>query len=196
MKIHSVVLERKAGSEKDFPVSGLPEVAFLGRSNVGKSSLINSYMGRKNLAKTSATPGKTRALFFYLLNERFYLVDFPGYGYARVSKGLREIWGNLTESYLNAREPLKGMIHIVDIRHSPSAEDKQMAEWLMFNDYPFITVATKADKISRGNYQKHLKIIRTELGLGKEQGLFLFSSKTREGLPEIEKIITGYLRSD
>lgn len=196
MKIKNVLLERKAGKEGDFPVNGFPEVAFLGRSNVGKSSLINSYLGRKNIAKTSATPGKTRALFFYLVNERYYLVDFPGYGYAKVSKSLREIWGNLTESYLHDREPLKGLIHIVDIRHTPTSEDKQMSEWLKFNDYPFITVATKADKISRGKHGKHIKIIRTELELGDEQRIIPFSSKTKDGLKEIGNIITGYFKGN
>ena len=189
MSIRKSVLDRKAGKPQDFPKGIMPEVAFLGRSNVGKSSLINVYLGRKNLAKTSSTPGKTRALFFYLVNDAYYLVDLPGYGFARVSKSLREDWGHLIESYLNNRQQLKGLVHIVDIRHSPTADDKQMAEWLKYNDYPFITVATKADKISRGRYPVRKKEIRAELGLESGNELILFSAKSKEGTREVSSYI-------
>ncbi len=194
MNIHKAELDRKASRPQEFPKGVFSEVAFLGRSNVGKSSLINLYLGRKNLAKTSSTPGKTKALFFYLVNDSFYLVDLPGYGYARVSKKLRMDWGNLIESYLDNREQLRGLVHIVDIRHSPSSEDKQMAEWLLYHDYPFITVATKADKISRGRYTGRIKEIRGELGLKSENELVVFSATNGEGAREVTAYIDNLIK--
>lgn len=189
MIIRHCELERKVGRPQEFPQGVFPEVALLGRSNVGKSSLINTFLGRKNLAKTSSTPGKTKALFFYLINNSFYLVDFPGYGYARVSRDLKKTWGYLIETYLERREQLRGLIHILDVRHPPTADDRQMTAWLLSREYPFLTVATKADKISRGRSLKRIKEIRTALELPDQFPLIPFSSRSGVGAGEVSAFI-------
>ena len=189
MKIKQAALERKATRAEDFPAGKIPEISFLGRSNVGKSSLLNALLGRKNLASTSSTPGKTRAVHFYLVNDAFYLVDLPGYGYAKVSQRERLSWGPLMEKYLSERELLQMSVHVVDIRHPPTELDLMMAEWLMFYNKPFITVATKADKISRGNRPKHLKIMREGLQLPPERMLLPFSAVDKTGVKEIQEIL-------
>ncbi len=195
MKIRKCYLAQKASKPKDFPGEDLPEVAFLGRSNVGKSSLINAYLGRKNLAKTSSTPGKTRALFFYLVNDSFYLVDLPGYGYARVSKAMRNSWGELIETYLFERPQLKGMVHIVDIRHSPTEDDRLMSDWLLNLGFPFITVATKADKIAKGRHLDRVKKMEKELDLPGDYKIYPFSAQNKIGLEEVTEFIDRLVSS-
>jgi len=176
----------------DLPDDNLPEVAFAGRSNVGKSSLINCLLGRKGLAKTSSTPGKTRMLNYYNIDEAIYLVDLPGYGYARVSQGEKKRWGALIENYLTTREPLKGVIQLVDIRHAPSVDDVLMWKFLAQIQVPAMVVANKADKISRGQWLKHEKVIRETLGLGQGK-IVLFSTETRQGMDEVQRTITSWV---
>jgi len=183
-------LELKATHQGQYPDNNLPEIAFLGRSNVGKSSLINTLINRKNLARTSSTPGKTRAIFFYRINENLYLVDLPGYGYAKVSKGERYSWGPLMENYLGSRGPLKICVHIVDIRHPPTDNDIMMSNWLQYFNKPFITVATKADKISKGKRKHHLEVLRRGLQLAEDSELISFSAAQKTGREEVwEKLI-------
>ncbi len=189
IKVRQAELQAAAYNVNDFPNDNLPEVAFIGRSNVGKSSLINRLLERKNLARTSSTPGKTRGLYFYMIDEKLYFVDLPGYGYAKVSKEERRTWGNLIESYLENRQPLCGCMHLVDCRHSPSEDDKLMNNWLRHNNVPIVTVATKTDKLSRGALNKQLSVIRKELELGESDPLFSFSSTTGVGRDLVWKAI-------
>ncbi len=181
MIIQKAGLETVAYRDQDMPLDGLPEIAFLGRSNVGKSSLINCLLGRKKLAFTSSTPGKTRALYFYRVNDAFYFVDLPGYGYARVSKEEQRAWAALIEGYLEHREPLCGAVHIVDCRHRPTADDRLMAGWLRYHRLTTITVASKSDKLSRGALARRLPEIKKELELGAAEQLLPFSARTGEG---------------
>ena len=160
MKIVSSDLQAMAVAPKGYPDDDLFEIAFAGRSNVGKSSLINAMLNRANLARTSGKPGKTRTINFYLINERFRFVDLPGYGYAQVSKRERKKWGEIIERYLKQRKNLKAIVLIVDIRHAPSPQDLDMYRWIKAYGYDAIIVATKADKISKGQRQKHLNIIK------------------------------------
>jgi len=183
--VKEVELAAAAFDAKSFVKASRPEVAFIGRSNVGKSSLINTSLNRKNLARTSSTPGKTQALYFYLVNRSFYLVDLPGYGYARVSKEVRRRWAPLIEGYLRERESLCGCVHLIDSRHPPTADDLLMAEWLRHYRLPTITVATKADKLSRGAQKQRLALIRRELKLAAEEPLLLFSAVTGQGREEL-----------
>ncbi len=163
MRILSAEFVKSAYDRLHWTPGGLPEIAFLGRSNVGKSSLINSLLQRKGLARTSNTPGRTQSINFFLINESFYFVDLPGYGFAKVSKSTRQDWGSMAEQYLSEREELALSIHLVDSRHEPTALDKQLHEWLLHNDKEFLTVATKADKLSSNQLQKQLKIIKSTL---------------------------------
>lgn len=179
---------------KDLPEDNWPEVAFAGRSNVGKSSLINCLVGRKGLAKTSSTPGKTRMLNYYGIDQSMYMVDLPGYGYARVSQSEKRKWGQLIENYLTTREQLKGVIQLVDIRHPPSLDDILMWKFLAQIQIPAVVVANKADKISRGQWQKHEKIIRENLGLGQGK-IILFSTETKQGVEEVYKTITSWVEA-
>lgn len=160
MKIHSAEFIKSAFEQAHWTADGLPEISFLGRSNVGKSSLINSLLGRKGLARTSNTPGRTQSINFFLINERFYFVDLPGYGYAKVSKTMRADWGVMAEEYLSEREELKLSIQLIDARHKPTKLDDQLNEWLVFNQKNHIVVATKADKLSTNSLNKSLKEIR------------------------------------
>ncbi len=173
-----------ANREKEIPAAEYPEIALAGRSNVGKSSLINVLVQRKNFARTSNTPGKTRGLFFYLINDSFCLVDFPGYGYAKVSYKLKKHWAGFIEKFLVDRETLFMFIHVVDIRHPPSKDDQQMMDWFRHFDYPVLTVATKADKISRGKRDKHLRVISEGLDISTGE-IILFSAQTGEGRKEL-----------
>lgn len=175
------------------PDGNQPEIALAGRSNVGKSSLINKLLNRKSLARTSARPGKTQQLNFYHINEQFYFVDLPGYGYAQVPVPVKEQWGKFIERYLSKRAPLKAVLQLVDVRHAPSKDDINMFEWLGHFGMPRIVVATKADKISRGQYQKHLKIIRNALQMPKDVPLVLFSSETGQGVEELWQLLTPYI---
>lgn len=174
---------------KQLPEDNLPEIALVGRSNVGKSSLINKIVNRKNLAKSSSTPGKTRTINFYLLNNSFNLVDLPGYGYAKVSKAEQQKWGKIIENYLKNRKQLRGAIHLVDIRHEPGDHDVAMKEWLSHYQIPMLLVATKADKISRGARQKQLQIICRKLGVEPGIKPIAFSAETGEGAEEIRDAI-------
>lgn len=193
MLIKSADFIVSAPNPTHYPQDFLPEIALVGRSNVGKSSMINTLINRKGLAKTSSTPGKTQLLNFYLINKEFYFVDLPGYGFARVSKSVKSEWGKMIETYLQARENLVGVIQLVDSRHEPSKDDIIMQEWLQHLGLPTFVVATKTDKISRGNWPKHEKLVRTKLGL-KGQPLVLFSAENRQGKEQILEQIAAWLK--
>jgi len=175
------------------PEGELPEIALVGRSNVGKSSLINKLVNRRHLAKSSSTPGKTRTINYYLMNEQWYMVDLPGYGFAKVSKAEREKWGKMIENYLQNRPQVQGVIQLLDIRHAPNENDKLMKNWLQHCGIPVLLVATKADKISRGGRQKYLSLIKKTLGL-TETPLY-FSAETGEGIDELAEAIAEILNS-
>lgn len=181
MVIKNVELETVCGVTSMLPDNKLPEVAFAGKSNVGKSSLINVLMMRKSLARTSAQPGKTQTINFYNINKEIYLVDLPGYGYAKASEKEREAWGQMIERYLNTSEKLRAVFLLVDIRHAPSANDKQMFEWMAYVGYDPIVIATKLDKIKRSQIDKQIKIIRQGLGADKETIIVPFSAETKQG---------------
>jgi GTP-binding protein len=193
MKIVSAEYLASAVKPEQFPVAGMSEIAFIGRSNVGKSTLLNTLLNRKKLAHTSSTPGKTRTINFFLINNSFYFVDLPGYGYARVSMEMKKSWGVFAEAYLRERETLKLIVLLMDIRHPPTAQDKSMYEWLVHFNLPTVVVATKADKISRGQRQLHVSQVRKGLGLGSEGPVILFSSQTGEGKDELWRRITQFI---
>jgi GTP-binding protein len=188
-KITTAEYSLSAVKPNQYPQDGLPEIALVGRSNVGKSAFINAVAGRKSLARTSGQPGKTRTLNFYRLNEAFYLVDLPGYGFARVSQAAKKQWAAMIETYLQNRLELCFVIQLVDIRHEPTADDVQMYEWLRAYDAPRAVVATKADKISRGRYLQHTKVIRNKLKMEKEEPLIVFSAINGTGLEEAREIV-------
>lgn len=194
MKVNHAEFIISAVKEEQYPTDGLVEFALAGRSNVGKSSFINKMIGRKNLARTSSKPGKTQTLNFYKINDAFYFVDVPGYGFARVSKSEREAWGRMIETYLGQREPLKMVLLIVDLRHAPSKDDQLMYEWLKHYDIPTMIVATKADKIPKGKHQKHVKIVKETLQVDKNDTVVLFSSETGLGKEEAWKQLSAYLQ--
>lgn len=183
---------------EQLPADGLPEIALVGRSNVGKSSLINRLANRRNLAKSSSTPGKTRTINFYLINESFYMVDLPGYGFAKVGRAEKDRWGQMIESYLRQRTQLRGVIQLVDIRHPPSANDLIMKDWLQQAGIPLLVVATKADKISRGARGNSLAVVRKNMNLDLEP--LYFSAQTGAGrdelLEEIDTVLSGQDDSD
>ena len=181
MEVRNVSLEAVAVSKNQYPESGLPEVSFVGRSNVGKSSLINTMINRKALARTSKAPGKTRTINFYNVENLLYFVDLPGYGYAKISRSESEKWGAMIEGYLKNREQLKAIMMLVDIRHEPSANDKMMYEWLKHYEFPVVIVATKVDKIGKTKRDKYYSVIRKALGLKQEDLLIGFSSETKDG---------------
>ena len=189
MKIYSSDYVTSAVKPSQWPTDGLPEIALAGRSNVGKSSLINTLLNRKNLARTSQRPGKTQTLNYYLINKAFYFVDVPGYGYAQVSKSEREAWARMLETYFSENKELRGVVQLVDFRHAPSADDVQMYEFLKYYQIPTIIVATKSDKISKGNHQKHIKMIKTTLQIEKGDPLVIFSSFKGTGKDELWKEI-------
>ena len=195
MVIKSVNLEIVCGVTSKLPETDKPEVAFAGKSNVGKSSLINALMNRKSYARTSAQPGKTQTINFYNINEALYYVDLPGYSYAKVSKAEQEKWGKMIEKYLNQSKQLKQVFLLIDIRHDPSANDKNMYEWIKYHGYQPVIIATKLDKINRSQIQKQVKAIRTGLGVGQDVKIIPFSSETKQGREElwdyIEKITSG-----
>ena len=165
MKIRSAEFILSASSPWQFPPPTLPEIAFAGRSNVGKSTLINSLLNRKKLVKTSSTPGKTQLINFFNINDKFHFVDLPGYGFAKVPENVRKQWQRLIESYLQERESLRNVVLIVDSRHGPTKQDRQLKEWLDYYERPVLIVASKVDKLKRGQIQKNLKIIRQDLAL-------------------------------
>jgi GTP-binding protein len=186
MKVLSAEFVKSAFDRSHLVTDGLPEVSFLGRSNVGKSSLLNSLLGRKGLARTSNTPGRTQSINYFLVNGSFYFVDLPGYGYARVSKTMRADWGKMAEDYLSDREELVLSVQLIDIRHEPTALDKQLNEWLHFHQKPHIVVATKADKLSANQRQKNVKAITSALTDSK---IISYSSVTGIGKDEVWKEI-------
>ena len=189
MKINNVSLAAVAAVPDQYPEEIRPEMAFVGRSNVGKSSLINSLMGRKSLARVSQNPGKTRTINFYDIEEKMYFVDLPGYGYAKAPKDEIARWGPMIEKYLYNREQLKAIVQLIDIRHEPSKLDLQMIEWLRHYDKEIIFALTKLDKIKRSQVPKHVKIIREAIGLKSDAILIPFSSETKQGKEELLGII-------
>jgi len=189
MIVNNVELEAVGVAPEHYPAPGLPEFAFIGRSNVGKSSLINSMMNRKALARTSGTPGKTRTINFYNVEKALYFVDLPGYGYARASKSESEKWGKMIETYLKTRETLCRILLLVDIRHEPSKDDKLMFDWLRFYGQEFIIVATKSDKLKRSQVPKHMAMLRKALDISKETVILPFSSETKAGREELWAVI-------
>ena len=168
MKITSAELVISAAAPKQFPPTKVPEVAFVGRSNVGKSTLINSLLNRKSLVKTSSTPGKTQLINFFRINNSFHCVDLPGYGFAKVPEPIRRSWRALTEAYLSEREPLRGVVLIIDSRHGPTAEDVQLKQWLDASQRPVLVVANKVDKLKRNDLAKQSRIIQQKLGLEQQ----------------------------
>lgn len=189
MVIKEVNLETVCGYTSKLPENTKPEIAFAGKSNVGKSSLINGLMNRKSLARTSAQPGKTQTINFYNINDAMYLVDLPGYGYAKVSETEKQKWGQMIENYLHTSKQLKAVFLLIDIRHAPSANDKTMYEWILYQGYEPIIIATKLDKLKRSQVQKQVKILREGLGLKKESILIPFSAETKQGREEIWQIM-------
>ena len=189
MVIKNVNLETVCGITSKLPDHTLPEIAFAGKSNVGKSSLINALMNRKALARTSAKPGKTQTINFYNINEEMYLVDLPGYGYAKVSEQEKAQWGKLIERYLHGSKQLRAVFLLIDIRHDPSANDKMMYDWIIYNGYHPVIIATKLDKINRSQIQKNVKIVRQGLGMEKGGIIIPFSAETKQGREEIWKLI-------
>ena len=189
MVIKNVSLDIVCGITSKLPDTGRPEVAFAGKSNVGKSSLINSLVNRKALARTSAQPGKTQTINFYNINESIYLVDLPGYGYAKVPQSEKEKWGKMIERYLHTSKVLKAVFLLVDIRHDPSANDKMMYDWVVHNGYNPIIIATKMDKLKRSQIQKNLKAIKTGLNLRPGSIMIQFSAETKQGRDEIWALI-------
>lgn len=189
MIIRKAELETVCGITSALPENSDPEFAFAGKSNVGKSSLINGLMNRKSLARTSSQPGKTQTINFYHVNDQVYFVDLPGYGYAKVSVEAKEKWGKMIERYLKKSGMLKGVFLLVDIRHEPSANDKTMYDWIVYNGYRPVVIATKLDKINRSQVQKHVKMLRTGLGMEKEDILIPFSAQTKQGREEIWQLM-------
>lgn len=193
MVIKSVNLETVCGITSTLPDNTLPEIAFAGKSNVGKSSLINGIMNRKSLARTSSQPGKTQTINFYNVNCTFYLVDLPGYGYAKANQQVKAQWGKMIERYLHSSKKLKAVFLLVDIRHDPSANDKQMYQWMRHYGYHPIIIATKLDKINRSQIQKHVKAIRVGLEAEKDTVVIPYSSLSKQGREEIYELLDRLL---
>ena len=189
MVIKSAELETVCGITSKLPENTFPEIAFAGKSNVGKSSLINGLLNRKSLARTSASPGKTQTINFYNINKNLYFVDLPGYGYAKVSQEIRNKWGKMIERYLSTSKQLQRVFLLIDIRHAPSENDRLMYEWIVSEGYEPVIIATKLDKIKRSQIQKQVKILREGLGMSKDGILVPFSAETKQGLENIWEII-------
>lgn len=195
MIIRNVELEIVCGPTSALPRTDLPEIAFAGRSNVGKSSLINTLLNRKSLARTSSQPGKTQTINFYNINKEVYFVDLPGYGYAKTSRELQEKWAAMIEKYLTTSKSLRSVFILVDIRHEAKASDRQMYEWVVSKGFVPVIIATKADKISRGAIPKQLKILREGLGLEKGTLIIPFSSITKGGREEILNEVSKWIEN-
>ncbi len=189
MKVHNVEMVISAVRPDQYPEDGLPEFALAGRSNVGKSSFINRMIGRKALARISSKPGKTQTLNFYKIEEQLFFVDVPGYGYAKVSKTEREAWGKMIERYITGREELKAVVQIVDLRHPPTADDCMMYDFLKHYNIPCIVIATKADKIPKGKWDKHKKVVKETLDMDRNDPLVVFSSEKGIGFEEAWHLI-------
>ncbi len=185
MVIKQVELETVCGITSKIPKNLLPEIAFAGKSNVGKSSLINALMNRKSLARTSSQPGKTQTINFYNINDSMYLVDLPGYGYTKIAESEKRKWGVMVEKYLHQSKQLKAVFLLVDIRHDPSANDKMMYDWILHQGFEPVIIATKSDKLKRSQVQKHVKAIQTGLNLNAQERIFTFSSETKQGREEL-----------
>ncbi|MBR1692833.1 MAG: YihA family ribosome biogenesis GTP-binding protein [Lachnospiraceae bacterium] len=193
MVIKSVNLETVCGITSVLPQNEHMEIAFAGKSNVGKSSLINALMNRKSYARISAQPGKTQTINYYNINNELYFVDLPGYGYAKVSQEVKAKWGKMIERYLKKSRTLRAVFLLIDIRHEPSANDRQMYDWIVSNGYHPIIIATKLDKINRSQVQKHVKMLRTGLGVDAGTVLIPFSARTKQGRDEIYELIDRML---
>lgn len=193
MKVTKAELVISAVNPDQYPKLHVPEIALAGRSNVGKSSFINKMINRRSLARTSQKPGKTQTLNFYLINEQFFFVDVPGYGYAQVSKAERESWGTMIETYFLNREPLRGATLIIDIRHKPTNDDIAMYNWFKFYGIPVMIIATKADKVSKGKRVRQLKQARTILDMDKDDPLIAFSAETGEGKERAWRVLKSLL---
>lgn len=189
MNVNNVALAAVTGKKEQFPEPTIPEIAFVGKSNVGKSSLINAMVNRKALARTSSNPGKTRTINFYNVEDLLYFVDLPGYGYARAAKTEIEKWGTLIETYLLKRESLKAIVLLIDIRHEPGENDRLMHEWLKHYNYKIIIAATKSDKLKRSQLNKHKAMLIKAFNLSKEDVIIPFSSETKSGKDELWEII-------
>lgn len=194
MKINKAELEKVAVEEKQYPDTNIKEFAFAGRSNVGKSSFINAMLNRKNLARTSSTPGKTRTINFYRVNDALRLVDLPGYGYAKVAKSEKEKWAGIINRYLENRENLVETILLVDIRHEPTALDKQMYDYIIESGFSGIVIATKKDKIKKSQVDKHISIIAKKLGVKHRENIIPFSSSKRDEVKDMWFIFKDMLR--
>lgn len=195
MIIKNVALETVCGITSVLPKNDKVEIAFAGKSNVGKSSLINALMNRKALARTSAQPGKTQTINFYNINNALYLVDLPGYGYAKVSQAEKEKWGKLIERYLHGSEQLRAVFLLIDIRHEPSANDRQMYDWILHNGYEPIIIATKLDKIKRSQVAKQVKLVKEGLQVRPGTIVIPFSAETKQGRDEIWEVIESYMET-
>ena len=193
MKIKNAELETVCGITSVLPDNQMPEIAFAGKSNVGKSSLINGLLNRKSLARTSSAPGKTQTINYYNVNKELYFVDLPGYGYAKVSRETQEKWGVMIEKYLKTSGQLKAVLLLIDIRHEPSANDRNMYEWINFNGYKPIIIATKLDKINRSQIQKHIKMLKNGLNVLPDTTVIPFSATTKQGRDEILELISSMI---
>ena len=193
MIIRSVNLETVCGITSKIPDNPFNEVAFAGKSNVGKSSMINALLNRKSLARTSAQPGKTQTINFYNVNDAMYLVDLPGYGYAKASAAEKEKWGKMIENYLHTSKKLQAVFLLIDIRHDPSANDKMMYDWMVYQGFAPIIIATKLDKIKRSQVQKNVKAIREGLKVKPGTVIIPFSSETKQGREELWEVIESFV---
>ena len=196
MVIKQVSLETVCGITSKLPDSPHPEVAFAGKSNVGKSSLINALMNRKSLARTSAQPGKTQTINYYNVNDAVYFVDLPGYGYAKASEDVKAKWGKMIEDYLHKSKQLKAVFLLIDIRHEPSGNDRIMYDWIVNQGYHPIIIATKLDKINRSQIQKQVKLIKTTLQVEPDTVIIPFSAETKQGREEIYDIIDAIIEQE
>ena len=196
MIIKNAELETVCGITSTLPENELPEIAFAGKSNVGKSSLINALMNRKSLARTSSQPGKTQTINFYNVNKEIYFVDLPGYGYAKVSEEIKAKWGKMIERYLKKSKQLRAVFLLIDIRHEPSGNDKQMYSWILANGFHPIIIATKADKISRYQLQKHVKMVKEGLKVEKGTIVIPFSAQTKQRRDEIYAVIDSLMKGE
>lgn len=194
MIIKSLSLETVCGITSKLPENVLPEFAFAGKSNVGKSSMINALVNRKSFARTSSEPGKTQTINFYNVNKELYLVDLPGYGYARTSMETREKWGKMIERYLHTSKMLKQVFLLVDIRHEPSQNDVNMYDWIKYQGFSPVVIATKSDKLNRSQLPRQIKLVRDTLGMEKDEILIPFSAETKQGRDEIWEVINGAMQ--
>lgn len=196
MVIKSVNLETVCGITSKLPENEHMEFAFAGKSNVGKSSLINGLMNRKSLARTSAQPGKTQTINFYNINDQMYFVDLPGYGYAKVSESEKAKWGKMIENYLHKSRKLKAVFLLIDIRHEPSGNDKMMYDWILHQGFEPVIIATKLDKINRSQVQKHIKMIKEGLKVVKNTIVIPYSAQTKQGREEIYELLDSYMETE